>query len=496
MTFKSCLRLILTVATSILAACGSGGGGGGSGNSAPPTLVSITVSPGDPSVRIALTQQLAADGNYSDGSTQDLTDAVTWSSSDIVVASVVSGGPDSGLVTGNKVGSVTISASNGSLTGNATLKVIGTVSLPKTGQITCYDPAGAATIDCAGTGQDGEILAGKDWPQPRFVTGTGAAADCVTDTLTGLMWTKDGNLPATTHPGPLNGKRTWQTALNYPQNLNTKNYCGFSDWRLPNVVELESLVDSEAVNQADNLNAQGFINVQGSGPTDASGYWTSTSNPVLPGKAWGVDMHNGCVGSCHLNTDQASYVWPVRGALATAPAAIELPRSGQILCYDELGTQTSCAGTGQDGEYQAGVAWPNSRFTVDPSGLCITDNLTGLTWAQNANATGRQTFDQALDYVKNPLCNFSDWRLPNRKEMFSLMFNGGTGTQLSSQWLQDQGFSGVAGASCYWTSTNVDNGTGAGWEAVWYVHPDDSHVEKRNKLTTPDCSTWPVRGGR
>jgi len=43
----------------------------------------------------------------------------------------------------------------------------GTIELPQTGQTKCYDTAGAV-IDCAGTGQDGEIRAGVAWPEPRF----------------------------------------------------------------------------------------------------------------------------------------------------------------------------------------------------------------------------------------------------------------------------------------------------------------------------------------
>ena len=62
----------------------------------------------------------------------------------------------------------------------------GTVNLPKTGQTKCYDTSGNE-IDCAGTGQDGEIQAGVEWPEPRFADyGNGT----VMDNLTGLMWAK------------------------------------------------------------------------------------------------------------------------------------------------------------------------------------------------------------------------------------------------------------------------------------------------------------------
>ena len=63
----------------------------------------------------------------------------------------------------------------------------GTVNVARTGQTTCYDSDGNV-IDCAGTGQDGDIQAGVAWPSPRFVdNGDGT----ITDMLTGLMWLKD-----------------------------------------------------------------------------------------------------------------------------------------------------------------------------------------------------------------------------------------------------------------------------------------------------------------
>lgn len=62
----------------------------------------------------------------------------------------------------------------------------------------------------------------------------------------------------------------------------------------------------------------------------------------------------------------------------TAPG--KLPATGQTTCSDMNGGTVDCANTGQDGEYQAGVAWPNLRFTVGTADAadCVTDNLTGL----------------------------------------------------------------------------------------------------------------------
>ena len=71
----------------------------------------------------------------------------------------------------------------------------------------------------------------------------------------------------------------------------------------------------------------------------------------------------------------------------TFAGTIQLPQTGQTKCYDTNGNQIPCAGTGQDGEIQAGVAWPNPRFTDNGNGT-VTDNLTGLMWTKDANPVG------------------------------------------------------------------------------------------------------------
>ena len=84
------------------------------------TLVSIAVTPAAPSIANGLTQQFTATGLYSDGSTQDLTTEATWASSDEAVATV----SNTGLATAVSVGSTTVSATSGAVSGNATLTVI------------------------------------------------------------------------------------------------------------------------------------------------------------------------------------------------------------------------------------------------------------------------------------------------------------------------------------------------------------------------------------
>jgi hypothetical protein len=150
------------------------------------------------------------------------------------------------------------------------------INLMSTGQIKCYDTWGTV-VDCLNTGQDGEYQAGEPWPNPRFTitncndSGPCAnpAANCdgnvtndvVTDNLSGLMWARNGNQPT--------GKLNWEGAINYSNNL---ALCGYDDWRLPNIVELQSLIHEGESNSAGWLNTNWFLNVVGN-----SSYWTSTT---------------------------------------------------------------------------------------------------------------------------------------------------------------------------------------------------------------------------
>ena len=86
-------------------------------------LVSIDVAPTDQSIPMGLSQQFSASGNYSDGSVQDLTLLVTWSSSDTGVAAVSNAAGSNGLATPVASGQTTITASLGGISGTSQLTV-------------------------------------------------------------------------------------------------------------------------------------------------------------------------------------------------------------------------------------------------------------------------------------------------------------------------------------------------------------------------------------
>jgi 6-phosphogluconolactonase (cycloisomerase 2 family) len=96
--------------------------GGHSASKTPPptvTLVSISITPASPSIALGLTQQFAASGSYSDGSSKDITTSITWSSATTAVATISAGG----LATSISPGTSVIQAASGSVSAKVSLTV-------------------------------------------------------------------------------------------------------------------------------------------------------------------------------------------------------------------------------------------------------------------------------------------------------------------------------------------------------------------------------------
>lgn len=163
--------------------------------------------------------------------------------------------------------------------------------LPATGQMRCFDHGGRV-IPCAGTGQDGERRAGRPWPVPRFAI----QGDEVNDALTGLRWRRQADLAG----GPV----TWTEALTALAALNRGKDDGSGGWRLPNINELESLVDCAAHNPA-LLEAHPFRDVR-------AAYWSSTTSAFEPDWAWALYLDKGAVG-VGQKRGRYFHVWAVCG---------------------------------------------------------------------------------------------------------------------------------------------------------------------------------------
>jgi hypothetical protein len=268
------------------------------------------------------------------------------------------------------------------------------VALSRTGQTRTYAP-----------GDDGDALQGLSWPPARF---TDNQDGTVTDQATGLVWLKNA--------GAL-GQATWSAAITAATQL-ASGAAGLADgskagdWRLPNLNELESLVD---------VSASGPALTPGNPFTGVSTgiYWTSTSywgGSAGSPSAWAIRMGDGRYvndGATNLKT-AANAVWAVRGA-GSGPG--RLRATGFWITYQP----------GDDGSIQAGVGLTCPRFLDNADGT-VTDTMTGLVWLKQANAI-LLPWDQALAAVNalaSGQCGLTDgsvagqWRMPNRKEMQSL----------------------------------------------------------------------------
>lgn len=150
-------------------------------------------------------------------------------------------------------------------------------------------------------------------------------------------------------------------------------------------------------------------------------------------------------------------------------------KTGQKRCWDAEGNEISPEGSGQDGEYQAGLGVSGRRFKHNKNGT-VTDNLTGLIWLKNANAFGEVMQPQARAHVReladgmHGLTDGSkagDWRLPNIHELQSLLsMDNSSGPALPSNHL----FTNLETVN-YWSSTSVVSAPPLGWYTAMAVGP-------------------------
>lgn len=166
-------------------------------------------------------------------------------------------------------------------------------------------------------------------------------------------------------------------------------------------------------------------------------------------------------------------------------------QTGQTFCHDTEGQEIDCAGSGQDAEFSRGFAWPEPRFDVtkkpDINGTA-TDLLTGLVWTRDANP-GEFPMDwaEALKFIsrmnQNREHGFNDWRLPDRRELRSLISHQTRNPALPEGHPFINVFPGW-----YWSAT-----TAAINDAfAWYVHMEGGRTFYGAK--NQYYLVWPVRG--
>jgi hypothetical protein len=174
--------------------------------------------------------------------------------------------------------------------------------VPQTGQGQTVPTGCTSGCYTSTTGTDGILQKGVAWPTPRFAVDT--TGNCIIDKLTGLMWVRNLN---SVNGG--NGLR-WTNALSTAE---SGTWCGYTDWRIPNINELRSLINygesstSVWLNTPISSGGGGFTNV------NSGVYWTSslyTNSSIIRV----IDLLNGSISSV-VSTSASTLLFPVRGGM-------------------------------------------------------------------------------------------------------------------------------------------------------------------------------------
>ena len=237
---------------------------------------------------------------------------------------------------------------------------------------------------------------------PPFFTVNGVGT--VTDTITGLMWQQaDG------------GEMTIENAILY---CDTLTLGGYTDWRLPTAHESFSILNHQHSNPALDLTV--FVN------NSADYWWTSTRQINDTTKIW-VTNAGGGIGN-HPKTETIS--------------------AGGVKRFNVRAVR----------DVNTPVFIPN-HFTDNGDGT-ITDNLTNLIW-QKTPYVDSLTWEDALTYADSlTFAGYTDWRLPNIKEMQSINDENLIGPSINTTFFNN------IGINKYWSSTTLPNQT----TKAWYLH--------------------------
>ena len=278
---------------------------------------------------------------------------------------------------------------------------------------------------------EGEAFYGQD---ATYLTNEFSYTDngdgTITDNLTGLMWQQD--------PGE---KMTWSEAVAMVEGFSLASY---TDWRLPTIKELYSLIDFSGVtNEKPYINTDYFIfsygDVTGEHMIDSQ-YATSTiyeSNTMGGNKTmFGVNFADGRIKG--YPTTKEFYVMLVRG------------------------------------NENYGI----NNFVDNQDGT-ITDLSTGLMWMSNDSGNfddgGKMNWEEALEWSENlEYAGYDDWKLPDAKELQSIVDYSRSPDTTGSAAINElfycsevEQVDGTIGYPYYWTSTTHLDGRDLGEYAVY-----------------------------
>ncbi len=311
-----------------------------------------------------------------------------------------------------------------------------TYPIADTNQSTCYNDMPMTTCPAANTdfyGQDAQYNGNT----PSYADNNGDGT--VTDNVTGLMWQQD----------PGTAKKTYDEAVAGASSCNTG---GYTDWRLPTIKELYSLilfsgVDASSYEGTDTSVLTPFIDTNyftfsyGNPTTERiidAQYLSSTSVVslinVTESGVFGVNFADGRIKG-YKKDNNTFFVRYVRGN--TSYGTNSFTNNGDSTITDSA----------------TGLQW----MKIDSGDASLSSQVSGYT-----KTDGSLNWKEALDFCENlTFASHTDWRLPNTKELESIVDYSKSPTTTNSaaidtDYFESTSITDEAGNEdwpYYWTST-------------------------------------------
>ncbi|NEX18481.1 MAG: hypothetical protein C1943_18250 [Halochromatium sp.] len=274
--------------------------------------------------------------------------------------------------------------------------------------------------------------------QGRELPADASAWSCVRDNVTGAIWevkTDDGGLrdkdwtyswydpdspdgvPGTEDGGTCATAGRCDTEK-YVEDVNAQGLCGFSDWRMPTIKELAGITHLGRTDPS--IDTGYFPN------TLSSWFWSASPGAGYSDHAWSVPFDGGYDGSSSKGNGYR----------------VRLVREGQwSLSFVDNGDGTIS-------DANTGLMW--AQCSAGQSGTdCGTGSADGMAW------------QQALSYAENAtFAGYNDWRLPNRRELRSLVDYNTYGPAI------DEAFFPATPSDWFWSASPFANYS----DGAWYVN--------------------------
>jgi len=281
----------------------------------------------------------------------------------------------------------------GDSTPSTTVSTSTTYTIVDTGQNTCYDSTTGTQTTCNNTGYDGDYSGN----QPSYTLSS--SGNIVTDNVTSLMWTQSTDIDGDGITTDADDKKSYDDAIAYCSNLSLD---GYDDWRLPDIKTQYSLIQFTRIAPSSYAG------------TDTSGLTTFLDSSFT--RAFG---------------DQSADERTIDGQYATTTKYVFTTMYGDETMFGVNFVDGRIKGyptykdlTQTDNKFyvlctRGNEAYGQNNF-IDNNDMTIRDKATSLMWEKNDFQS--TDFENAISRCEaSSTAGYEDWRLPNVKELQSIL---------------------------------------------------------------------------